>query len=74
MFLARIRDSSPNAHVIRLRYAKKICDLVESFIVEEVTKATTKPKTDPTSMSWTDVGQTLDIGRSVAYRRYGEKK
>lgn len=73
IFIARIREAQPNKHVLRLRYAKRLLDIVNSFIAEEVHTANSLPKTDPNHMSWNDVSQVLELSRSAAYARYGGK-
>lgn len=74
MFVAKIRDSSPSNHHERLMYAKKLRDLVDDFIVEEVVKANSKSKDDKNYMSWEKIGETLGRSRSAVFTKYGSKK
>lgn len=74
MFVAKIRDSSPEDHQERLMYAKKLRDLVDDFIFEEVKAANSKGKGDKNYMSWDKIGQVMDLSRSAAFTRYGAKR
>lgn len=74
LYVARIRESSDRAHVYRIRAAKKLSDIVDSFVAEEVRRATSTSKTDPAHMSWSEVGSALEISKGAAYNRYGDKK
>jgi hypothetical protein len=74
LYIARIRESNDRAHAYRIRAAKKLSDIVDSFVAEEARRATSTTETDPAHMSWAQVGQALDISKSAAYNRYGEKK
>lgn len=74
MYLARIRESSQRAHAYRIRAAKKLCDIIEGFIAEEVHRATSISKNDPAAMSWSEVGSALEMTKSKAFRLYGEKQ
>jgi hypothetical protein len=73
MYVARIRESSQRAHAYRIRAAKKLCDITEGFIAEEVRRATTISKNDPAHMSWNEVASALEITKSKAFRTYGGK-
>lgn len=72
LYIARLRESSPRAHAYRIRTAKRLCDLIEGFIAEEVHRATSLSKSDPASMSWSDISQTLEVTKSKAFRMYSE--
>lgn len=73
IFLAKLRDTSPNAHAIRLRYAKKISTIVETFIEEEAHRAASKSSSDQSHLTWTQIGNALEMTKSMAHRKYGEK-
>src|SRR5947208_994303 len=69
LYIARIRESSDRAHAYRIRAAKKLSDIVDNFVAEEVRRATSINKTDPAHMSWEQVGQALEISKGAAYNR-----
>lgn len=73
ILLARLRQASPNSHELRIRYAIQVRKIVDSFIAEEVRTANSLPEDDPSHMSWTKVGQAVELSRSAAYARYGAK-
>jgi hypothetical protein len=70
IFVAELRDSSPSAHEIKIRAAKKLVDLIEEFIAEEVNAANSKPKDAIGHLSWAQVGNLLELSRSAVYARY----
>lgn len=71
IFNAKLRDSQPNAHALRLRWAKKVLDLVNAFIAEEVAAATQKPESSEAHLTWSQVANALEITKSKAFRTYG---
>lgn len=73
IFLARIRESSPNAHALRIRYAIQVRKIVDSFIADEVRAANSLSKEEPGFMSWEAIGSVVELSRSAAYARYGTK-
>jgi hypothetical protein len=73
IYIAKLRDSGERAHVYRIRLGKKIADIVDSFVAEEVQRATSVAKSDPAAMSWAEVASALEISKSAAYNRYGNK-
>lgn len=74
ILISKIRQTGSNAHKIRLRYAYKLGEVIDSFIAEEAREATKKSPTDPSHLSWAQVAQALETSKSTAFRRYGEKK
>jgi hypothetical protein len=74
IWIAKIRDASPSAHAYKLRCAKVLSELIEEVIKEEVHNATSKPLNDSTRLSWESVGQCLELSKSAAFTRYGNKQ
>lgn len=70
IYLAKLRDSGCRDHAYRLRVASKLRNLIDAFIADEVRAATEKNKSDPAYLSWTKVGELLNLSRSAAYTRY----
>lgn len=70
-FIARVNESSPNAHAIKIRYAHMAKRILDDFIADEAKMANGQPQDSDAFMSWADVGKTLGISRSAAYARYG---
>ena len=73
IYIGRLRDSGERAHAYRIRVAKRLSDIIDSFVAEEVCRATSVSKNDPAKMTWDQVGQALEISRSAAFSRYGKK-
>lgn len=73
-YLAKIRNQTENAHALKIRCAKKVLDAVNSFIEDEVKKATSKSRHDQSSMTWDQVGSALELSKSAVYARYGKAK
>lgn len=73
VLVSKIKSSGNRSHKLRLRYAKKLGDIVDAFIAEEVKEATKIAADDPAHLSWTEVGQALEMSKSKAYRTYGPK-
>lgn len=73
VFVAKLRDAGTREHGRRIRLGKKIVDLGNSIIAREVRKATSLPKSDPESMSWQEVADSLDLSKSATFTRYGGK-
>lgn len=70
IFVARLRDSSTLSHEIRIRAAKKLADLTEDFIKEEVERANSKPRNSIGYLSWGQIADLLELSRSAVYARY----
>lgn len=71
MHLARVRDSSERAHAYRIRTIKRLCDLLEGFLAEEIRRATSLPKGDDARVSWQQVANALEVSKTTAWNRYG---
>lgn len=72
ILISKIRAASPNHHALKIRYAKRLSDLVESFIAQEAREATRKAESDPAHLSWAQVAQAVETSKSTAFRRYNE--
>lgn len=74
ILVGRLRDSSNRSHALRIKTAQLLSSLIDQFIATEVERATTISKSDPAHLTWTEIGQCLNLSRSAAYTRYGGQK
>lgn len=69
----KLQEASEIRHEERIKRAAELVEVLNSFIAEEVQKATALPPRNPNRLSWEKVAKCLGISKTAAYTRYKSK-
>lgn len=73
-FLARVRNAKTTDHFERIRAAKLVVEVMNSFIALEAQRANHRNHSDPAYLSWDEIAKAMEMSKTAVYHRYGKNR